>query len=289
MPPLASLDQVLIMKIKVKKASGTVEYLNSNKLRSSLIRSGADREQANSIIKTIIEEIPPYTTTKKIYSLARKYLRQINHASGLRYSLKMALFRLGPSGYPFEKYIGEILKHYNYNVQVGILMNGKCVKHEIDVFAVNDNEVLAVECKYRNSSVNNTDVKTAMYVHSRFRDLESVIKTAYPGKSFRGMLITNTRFTSDAIQYAECSGMHLKSWRYPETGGLQEMVEAKKLYPVTVISGVKSGLINTLFDKNIILLKDLAKMKIGQMIKILSLNESKAKNLKQQAEELCIR
>ena len=276
------------MKIKVKKASGIVEDLNPNKLRGSLIRSGADREQANSIIETIIEEIPPHTTTKKIYSLARKYLRQINHASGLRYSLKKALFRLGPSGYPFEKYIGEILKNYDYSVEIGSIMNGKCVKHEIDVFAVNKNEVLAVECKYRNSGGSTTDVKTAMYVHSRFRDLESVIKTAYPGKSFRGMLITNTRFTTDAIQYAECTGMHLKSWRYPETGGLQEMVETKKLYPVTVISGVKSGLIKTLFDNNIILLKDLAGMKIEKIMKMLSLNERKAKILKQQADELCL-
>ena len=276
------------MKIKIKKASGIIEDLNLNKLRASLIRSGADREQADSIIEMIIEELPPHTTTKKIYTLARKYLRHINHASGLRYSLKKALFRLGPSGYPFEKYIGEILKHYGYDVEIGRILEGKCVKHEIDVLAVNENEVLTIECKYRNRGGSTTDVKTAMYIHSRFRDLKSVINTAYPDKSFRGMLITNTRFTSDALQYAECTGMHLKSWRYPETGGLQEMIEEKKLYPVTVISGVKSGLIKTLFDNDIILLKDLAGMKSAKMMKLLSLTEPKAKFLKEQADELCL-
>ena len=276
------------MKIKVTKASGAVEDLNSDKLRVSLIRSGADREQADSIIETILKEIPPHITTKKIYGLAKKYLRQINHASGLRYSLKKALLRLGPSGYPFEKYIGEVLKHYGYSVEIGPMVNGRCVKHEVDVFAVNDTEVLAAECKYRNSGGSTIDVKTAMYVHSRFRDLESVMKTEYPGRSFRGMLITNTRFTTDAVQYAECAGVDLKSWRYPETGGLQEMIEAKNLYPVTVISGVKSGLIKALFDKDIILLKDLAGMDTGTIMKILSLNEGKAKNLKKQADELCL-
>ena len=110
MPPGTSFDKVLIMKIKVTKASGKVEDLNTDKLRGSLIRSGANREQADSIIETILAEIPPHITTKKIYGLAKKYLRQINHASGLRYSLKKALFRLGPSGFPFEKYIGEVLK-----------------------------------------------------------------------------------------------------------------------------------------------------------------------------------
>ena len=276
------------MKIKVTKASGAVEDLNSDKLRVSLIRSGADREQADSIIETILKEIPPHITTKKIYGLAKKYLRQINHASGLRYSLKKALLRLGPSGYPFEKYIGEVLKHYGYSVEIGPMVNGRCVKHEVDVFAVNDTEILAAECKYRNSGGSTIDVKTAMYVHSRFRDLESVMKTEYPGRSFRGMLITNTRFTTDAIQYAECTGVDLKSWRYPETGGLQEMIEAKNLYPVTVISGVKSGLIKALFDKDIILLKDLAGKDTGTIMKILSLNEGKAKTLKKQADELCL-
>ena len=275
------------MKIKITKASGTVEDLNSNKLRNSLIRSGADKEQADTIIETIMEEIQPYTSTKKIYSLAKKYLRQINHASELRYSLKNALLRLGPSGYPFEKYIGEILKHYGYSVKIGSLVNGRCVTHEIDVFAVNGSEVLTVECKYRNNSGSTIDVKTAMYVHSRFRDLESVISTEYPGRSFRGLLITNTRFTTDAIQYAECADMYVKSWRYPETNDLQEMIEAKKLYPVTVISGVRSGLIKTLFDNDIILVRTLAEMKIGTMMKMLSLNERKAEILKKQAHELC--
>lgn len=275
------------MNIKVTKASGKVEDLNPAKLRGSLIRSGAEREQADAIIETIIEDIPAFTTTKKIYSLARKYLRQINNASGLRYSLKKALFRLGPSGYPFEKYIGEVLKHYGYSIEIGSIIRGRCVKHEIDVFAVNDNEVLTVECKYRNNGGSSTDVKTAMYVHSRFRDIASIIKTEYPGKSFRGMLITNTRFTTDAIQYADCNGMDIKSWRHPETGGLQEMVEAKQLYPVTVISGVKSRLIKTLFDNNIILLKDLAEMKTETIMKMLSLNKKKAQTLKKQAEDLC--
>lgn len=288
MPQNAAFHQILTMKIKVKKASGAVEDLNPDKLRQSLIRSGADREEADSIIGTIIEEMPAYTTTRKIYSLAKKYLRRINRSTGLRYSLKKALFRLGPSGYPFEKYIGEVMKNYGYNTEIGSIIHGKCIKHEIDVLAIKDNEVAAVECKYRNSSGSTSDVKTAMYVHSRFRDLRDVINKEYPGRAFRGLLITNTRFTLDAIQYAECTGMEVKSWRYPESEGLEEMIEAKKLYPVTVISGVRSALIRALFENNIILLKDLAEMKTDTMMNILALNEKKAGILKKQAEDLCL-
>lgn len=276
------------MDIKVTKASGMVESLNLNKLLSSLIKSGADREEAQNIIDIIVNEITPYTSTKKIYRLAHKYLRQVNHASGLRYSLKNAIFRLGPSGYPFEKYFGALLEDYGYMVKVGLAMDGKCVKHEVDVLAINDNEVSLFECKYRNRPGNTTDVKVAMYVHARFQDLRPVIKSQYAGKTFKGWLITNTRLTSDAIQYAECSGLNIKSWSYPEKKSLNEMIEERKLYPVTIISGIKSGLIESLINRNIILLKDLAEMNAGEIGKMLSLPESKAAALKKQADELCL-
>ena len=276
------------MKIKITKASGKTEDLNPDKLRESLIRSGADPEQAGLIIESILKEIPPFTNTKKIYRLAKKYLRKINHASGLRYSLKRALFRLGPSGYPFEKYVGEVLRHYGYRVRTGIFMEGKCVRHEIDVFAVKDNEVSLIECKYHNRAGTTSDVKTAMYIHSRFQDLKPVIKSRYPGKKYNGWLMTNTRCTSDAIQYAECTGLQVKSWRYPEDSSLQKIIEDKKLYPVTIISGVKSRLIKTLFEHNIILLKDLAGMEAEEIETILSLPPNKAKTLKKQADELCL-
>jgi len=276
------------MDIKVTKASGKVEDLNLSKLLLSLTKSGADREQAQEIIDIVVSEIKPYTSTKKIYRLAHKYLRQFNNASGLRYSLKKAIFRLGPSGYPFEKYFGALLENYGYKVKVSVPMDGKCVRHEVDVLAVKEDEVSLFECKYRNRPGNTTDVKVALYVHARFEDLRPIIRVQYPGKSFKGWLITNTRLTSDAIQYAGCTGLNIKSWNYPKNESLNEMIEEKRLYPVTIISGIKSGLINSLIDHNIILIKDLVEMDIREISKMLSLHESKAAALKKQADELCL-
>ncbi len=276
------------MEIKVTKASGIVEDLNPDKLRASLIRAGADREQVEDIIERILLEIEPYTNTKKIYKLAKKYLRQFNHASGLRYSLKRALFGLGPSGYPFEKYFGELLKRYGYQVNTGVLLEGKCVKHEVDVFAINENEASVIECKYHNRPGLTTDVKIAMYVHSRVQDLKPVITAQYPEKTYRGWLVTNTRCTSDAIQYAECTGLKIKSWRYPYNESIERMIEDKRLYPVTVLSDVKSGLIEKLIKHDIILLKDLTEMDVKMIQTLLLLPEDKAAALKKQADELCL-
>ena len=42
---------------------------------------------------------------------------------------------LGPTGYPFEDYVAEILKTEGYQTQVRQVLEGNCVSHEIDVIA----------------------------------------------------------------------------------------------------------------------------------------------------------
>jgi len=273
--------------MKIRKASGKVEEFDPGKLLDSLIRSGAARDRAENILEKVIPDITPNTTTKKIYRLAHKYLKQINHASVLRYSLKKGIVRLGPSGYPFEKYFGELLKSYGYDVQTNLILEGKCVSHEVDVFAVNDREIVLVECKYRNRVNSAPDVKVAMYVHARFQDLTSVLAPEYPGKTIQGWLVTNTRFTSDAIQFAECAGYHLKSWRHPDHESLEKMIEEKKLYPVTVLSSLNTNQIKKLFENKVILMKDLARMEAGSLKTILSISDRKALRIRKEAEELC--
>ncbi len=274
--------------IKITKASGRIEDLNTDKLRESLMRSGADRDAAEEVISRILFEIEPYMTTRRIYRLAKRYLKQFNRASELRYSLKKALLKLGPSGYPFERYYGDILKHHGYTTETGIIIEGRCVKHEVDVFAKKDNEISTVECKYHNRPGLATDIKVAMYVYARFRDLGHAFKLQDPDKVFKGWLVTNTRFTLDAIQYAKCMGFFLRSWGYPEHDSLEKMIEDRKLYPVTVLSGMKSGLARKLIQKDIILLKDLVSIDVKDVRKMLSLPENKASLLKERARELCL-
>jgi hypothetical protein len=171
---------------------------------------------------------------------------------------------------------------------VGTLLDGRCVKHEVDVLAVNEKEVRLFECKYRNRPNNTTDVKVAMYVRSRFEDLRWTMKSQYPGKLFRGCLITNTRFTSDALRYAQCVDLEVMSWKHPRKMSLEKLIEDRRLYPVTVISGIQVGLVKSLIDRNIILLKDLAAMNKEEIQKKFSLTDRKAATLKKQADELCL-
>ncbi len=134
----------------ITKASGAQVPFSSEKLRTSLQRSGAKDEDIHSIITEVKNQLYPGIPTKKIYKLAFGLLKKVSKPIAARYRLKNAIMELGPSGFPFEKYFSEILKHQGYAVKVGEIVAGHCVKHEIDVIAEKGNDYLMIECKYHN-------------------------------------------------------------------------------------------------------------------------------------------
>ena len=274
-------------KVRVRKAAGHLENFKAVKLRGSLIRSGADPSTAEDIVDDVLERVGLETTTREIYRIAHTQLRKMDRACGVRYTLKSALFRLGPTGYPFEHFIADIFKDYGYRTRTGKTLEGKCTTHEVDVLAVNDREVSVMECKFHKAKGTTTDVKVALYVHSRIRDLEPTIADAYPGREYSGRIVTNTRFTADALRYARCSGFSLLSWKYPDGGGLEQMIESRKLYPVTIVTGIQAGLVDKLIAERILLLRDLLTLDETVLRSRLGLSRGKARLLRKKAEALC--
>jgi hypothetical protein len=272
------------------KASGQSEEFNIQKLVASLVRSGASEDAALDIAQKIESQITPTSHTKHIFRMAKKLLRRYNRASDMRYSIKKAIYFLGPAGYQFEKYFAKILEVYGYSVELDRIMNGYCVAHEVDIVASKENKGFVVECKYHSNSGNPTDVKIALYIHSRFAD----IKRSYdlnPEKNFaiqQGWLVTNTRCTTDAIKYAECVGLKIVSWKYPEKDSLEKMIDNKKLYPVTILSSIRKSSLEVLFRNDIILARDIADMDENYFIKRSGLDTDIAKILKREADQLCL-
>lgn len=272
---------------QVLKASGLHEGFDLEKLERSIRRCGVPPDMATTIARMVMSEVNSDTSTKKIFRLAKRHLNRMHHPSSLRYSLKKALLRLGPTGYPFEKYIGKLLSNYGFKTRVNVILKGRCVSHEVDVIAENQRNFRVIECKYHNTSGRATDVKVAMYVYSRVKDLESELRPRHPGKKYEGWLITNTRCTQDAVKFADCTGLKIMGWGHPKGNSLENLIEQKKLYPVTILSGIKRGLSNRLIENNIILLKDILKLDVAQIQTLLSLDSKRARTIKKQAEEIC--
>jgi hypothetical protein len=247
-------------RIFVTKASGEAAPFSETKLRSSMKRAGATKEQMNEIVQKISESLYPGITTRKIYGIAFSILKGSSRPVAARYHLKKGLMELGPSGFPFEKFIGEVLKYQGYHTKIGEIVKGKCVNHEIDIIAAKDEQYFMIECKYHNLAGTVCNVKIPLYIHSRFKDIEfSVQSLPQNVKSFnQGWLVTNTSFTRDAIQYGNCAGLKLLGWNYPKDNNLRSQIDSLGLYPITCLTTLTKSEKQTLLDKKIVLCQEIA-------------------------------
>ncbi len=274
------------MSVKIRKANGQLEEFDPQKLKNSLKRSGASNSEAEAVYKLVAPYIKNKVSTNYIYSLSHKFLRNINRRSFFLYSLKKAMLKLGPAGYTFEQYFADLMKAYGFKTETNLTLKGKCIRHEIDVLGTKHNLVVSVECKYHSNAQRASDAKVALYVHSRFKDLENVLKKRYLKPNYEGWLVTNTRLTIDAINYASCMNFKAISWNYPQEYSLKKMIEDKKLYPVTILSGIKARLSDKLIKNNIILIKDIIPIDTKTLMSMLDITQKKAELIKQHSESL---
>lgn len=214
------------MSIRIAKADGTTQEFKANKLLSSLQRAGAEKGASEEIATAVEKELYEGITTNEIYRRAFALLRKHKRGLAARYSLKRAILDFGPSGFPFESYVAEIFRAEGFEAKVDQMVRGACVEHEVDVVLTRGGETLYVEAKFHNAAGFKTDLKTVLYVKARIDDI---------GKG-KGLVVTNTKFTSKAVEYATCQGLALLGWEYPHGATLQDRIEAAGIYPITALT-----------------------------------------------------
>lgn len=275
------------MNITITKASGEKELFEKEKLRQSLLRAGASSALAAQIVREVEINLTEGMSTKDIYTRAHKLLNKAERPVAGRYHLKNGIMEMGPSGFPFERYVSEILTHQGYKVQVGKVVKGKCVKHEVDVIAERAGQHFMIECKYHNSPGIFCDVKIPLYIHARFIDVEAQWKLE-PGhgeKFHQGWVVTNTRFTSDAIAYGSCVGLNLVSLDYPQGGSLRDMIEQTGLYPLTCLTSLTHQEKKVLLERKIVLCKEVCHN--PQYLSELNISEPRTKIILEEGNQLC--
>ena len=85
------------MPVLITKADGTQEPFKAVKLRHSLRRAGAEKPEIEEIVTTVQGELQPGMTTQEIYRRAFALLRESSAPVRARYTLRRALFGLGPT------------------------------------------------------------------------------------------------------------------------------------------------------------------------------------------------
>lgn len=247
--------------IIIVKSDGSREAFEPLRLIASLRRSGAGEHAAARITEAVTSTIAPGTSSKEIYTRAFALLRKEARPVAARYALRRALLELGPTGHPFEDFISHLYRAEGWQVETRKVIKGKCVSHETDFYASHpeQNTYLAAELKYHNDPGYKTDLKVALYVKSRFDDIFDCDPTVRSCPIDRGLLVTNTKFTSEAIAYAECSGVELLGWGYPVKENLFTRMSRAKVYPVTALVALSRAEKRLLIDQGTIAIDQFVK------------------------------
>jgi hypothetical protein len=246
------------MAFTVLKADGSVEKFETKKLKESLKRAGATLPEVKSIISNVEAVMYDGMHTQEIYRHAFEMLKASETVVAARYSLRRALFNLGPTGFPFEDFLARLFESEGYKTKTRLILKGKCAEHEIDVAAYKENHSFVAEAKFHLHPGMKSDLQVALYSFARLHDLSQVkICNADVCGIKEFMIITNTKFTSSAEKYALCSGLKLLSWEFPKGNTLHDRIQRSGLYPVTVLQTLSASQKRTLIDHGAIVCQDI--------------------------------
>ncbi len=259
----------------VKRDGERVPY-DEEKLKQSLKRVSAGRDVIEEIVAKVERVIYDGMTTKELFSFVFKELKKRQVESSYKYNLKNAIIHLGHAGYVFEQFIGKLFERKGYQVKLNQMMPGKRVSHEIDVSATKGNERIMIECKHHFKPWLGTHIDVALAVYARFLDL----KQHYTVPE----LVTNTKFTSQVIGYAEGVGLQLLGWKYPKKESLEEQIDKYKLYPVTILE-VPHHVMLSCINSGVITLDDVQAASASELSKKARIDAEFANKLQEQSEK----
>ncbi|MFN3383671.1 MAG: ATP cone domain-containing protein [Archaeoglobaceae archaeon] len=214
--------------MRVRKRDGRIEDFSKEKIMRTAVRAGLSADRAKKVAEEVEKRIYDGITTDEVLDIVISEIEKISKKVSTKYGLKSSLLRLGPAGYRFEKFVSALLRAYGYKTRINELIEGKCATHEVDVIAEKDKNYI-VECKFHNTPTY-TGLKDILYSYARFLDISEI------RHDFQCVWVfTNTKFSSEAMRFAECRGIKLTGWHYPENDGIEALLERKRLYPVTVL------------------------------------------------------
>jgi hypothetical protein len=262
--------------IEIVKSSGEKALFSTDKLRASLNKTKADKAIIDEIIDKVRNKLYQGISTKEIYNSAFDLLKKKESYYASRYKLKKAIYELGPTGFPFERFIGALLQNSGYQTEINKILQGHCVTHETTV----------IECKFHGEKDFKCNVKIPLYINSRYQDIKQHWITSKKNSTLaKGWLVTNTRFTEDALKYGNCCGLYLMSWDYPQNDGLKDLIDRLGLYPITVSTLLSNKEKQFLLSRNVVLCRTLLKDKF--YLDHLGISELRKKNILTEIEHLC--
>jgi len=267
------------MAIMIKKANGKKVLFNEDKVRESILRTGADEETVNQVLLKVTRVIKDSMSTSEIYNIVRNELKRRKSWVAARYNLREALGKLGPAGFNFEKYVASILTAYGYKTETPDTYEGACITHEIDVTAEKEGRTAFIEAKFRHNFKAAITIKDTMSTWARFLDLVDGSKIGQCPHFDEAWIVTNARFTDQSLQYGHCKNMVLIGWNHPKERSFSRMVDLNALYPITVVDDLTKKELQGFAKANIMLCKEVCEGKQKELASRVGITSERMKNI----------
>jgi len=243
--------------IYVTKADGSKQPFDKQKIINTCLRLQATPEQAQSIADKIEAKAYDGIPTKKILQMVFQYMKKYRPAIGYQIDLKQAIAMLR-SKPDFEIFVAKLFEAMGYEVDTNLIIQGKCIEHEIDVVARKGNEIILVEVKHHVNHHTYSGLDVFLQLNSTLEDLKLGYESGKNNFKFtRAILICNTKVSDHARRYALCKGLEFIAWKFPPEKGLERLIEEHKLYPITFLKEIERNEAYKLADVGIVTVKQL--------------------------------
>jgi hypothetical protein len=262
--------------MRVIKYSGKKEEFDSKKIYDTVLDAGGSEELANKTRQEVEKRYHENITTAEILEFILKFLKKYPGV-GERYNLKHAIMSLGPSGFPFEVFFAKLLEHYGYKTKVGQRFQGDQKLYEIDIVAKKKTTYM-IECKYHNKPGIVTKLRHAEYTQKRFLELK---KHGFD----QAWLSTNTKSGKGTLEYVKSVNMKFTGWKYPAKESLRDLIENKKLYPITILIYLPKKVKIKLYEADILIAKDLLTYDLKKLKQITGLGSKEVQGILQEVRD----
>ena len=247
----------MVLPILVTKADGSKQLFDREKVVKTCLRMGANRRIANEVAEEVEARVYDGMTTNKvlqlIFRLLRKHTPTIQHFLDLRKGLSLM-----DSKPEFERFVQVLLAHHGFEVTPNQIIKGRCVGHEVDAIARKEGVTYFVEAKHHSNYHTPTGLDESRIARAVLEDVTEGFELGKNDLQIdRAMIVTNTRYAEHARRYGRCRDILQIGWSSPKTLALQNMIEEKKLYPLSCIKGLNSEVKMRLVNFGIVLMKQL--------------------------------
>jgi hypothetical protein len=153
--------------------------------------------------------------------------------------------------------------------------------------AQTDHTVLIVECKFHNKPGLKTNVRVPLYMKSRFEDIKKwhEVKKINQNHKKKIMIVTNTKFTKNAIKYAKCVDIELLGWAWPRKGNLEKLIDKLKAHPITVLGSLTKYQKEFLLSRDVVMCFQLKRKQ--HLLKKLRIKADKISQILDEAQAVC--